>query len=412
MGTIKRITMISRSVLVLALVVAVVAASADLPRLSLRKHKRTPAQSDVFVKELRARQAGILPWRNGSLPGLTGPSGDGDGAGFPILPMKNYFEEVWVAEINIGTPSQGPFKVVMDTGSSNLWVPSWGCSDMVSPGCINKTKYNPTVSQTARPDGKLWAIPYGTGFVGGVLSNDTVQVSSISVSNQCFGEADYISKFFEGEPIDGILGLAFKDIAVGHVPPVFDVMVAEQVVASAKFSVYLNSDQGADSSAIVFGGYDQQYYTGSFAYSDVDLESYWLIRVESVSVGSKVVHTCLLETCPGVVDTGTSIIVGPPEVVKPMLAEIGDVAADCSNADDKPDISFKISGTTLTLGPEFYILREETTNGTQCIVGIEGLLATTPFTILGDPVLRAYYTVFDKSTFPARVGFATAVQNA
>ena len=73
------------------------------------------------------------------------------------------------------------------------------------------------------------------------------------VAAQCFGEADYISKFFEGEPIDGILGLAFKDIAVGHVPPVFDVMVAEQVVASAKFSVYLNSDQGADSSAIVFG---------------------------------------------------------------------------------------------------------------------------------------------------------------
>ena len=60
-----------------------------------------------------------------------------------------------------------------------------------------------------------------------------------------------------------------------------------------------------------------------------------------------------------------------------------------------PSLSFTARlGTTLTLGPEFYILREETTNGTQCIVGIEGLLATTPFTILGDPVLRAYYTVW------------------
>jgi hypothetical protein len=42
---------------------------------------------------------------------------------------------------------------------------------------------------------------------------------------------------------------------------------------------------------------------------------------------------------------------------------------------------------------------------------LQGLIAVTPFWIMGDPFLRAYYTVFENKRGGAtpRIGFAPAV---
>ena len=88
-----------------------------------------------------------------------------------------------------------------------------------------------------------------------------------------------------------------------------------------------------------------------------------------------------------VVDTGTSILAGPPAAVDALIKPIGNVSADCSNVHTLPTIAFTFGGKTLDLGPEFYVLRikDDTTGKDVCQLGIEGVNAGVPIWILGDP---------------------------
>jgi len=287
------------------------------------------------------------------------------------------------------------------------WIPSVNCLLVNGDGCVGKQQYNAQKSTSYKPDtcDPLF-IPYGTGFMLGYISNDTVGVGSIHVHRQQFGEAIWMADFFEEFPIDGILGLAFQDLAVDAVVPVFDNMMSQKLLALNQFSVYLSNNQGDYSSVILFGGTDSRYYTGSFYYAPVLLPSYWLIGMGEIYVNGKQVHECLLDYCPTVIDTGTSIIIAPPYAIDALISAIGPVNEDCSNLSELPVIEFDL-GQKFPLSADYYVIKSKNQDGTfSCTLGIESSWEITPFFILGDPFLRAYYTVFDRDN--DRIGFATA----
>jgi saccharopepsin len=104
---------------------------------------------------------------------------------------------------------------VMDTGSSNLWVPSTRCSSIA---CYIHKRYDASKSETHVENGTEFAIRYGTGSLEGVISNDVLQMGDLTINGQDFGESvkEPGITFAVGR-FDGILGLGFDTIAVEHV---------------------------------------------------------------------------------------------------------------------------------------------------------------------------------------------------
>ncbi|KAI3423269.1 uncharacterized protein J3R85_011236 [Psidium guajava] len=238
-----------------------------------------------------------------------------------IIYLKNYLDTQYYGEIGIGTPPQ-KFMVVFDTGSSNIWVPSSKC--LFSINCYFHSRYKARLSSTYTKIGIPCKIHYGSGSISGVFSQDNVKVGDIVVGDQEFVEArkeGFLA--FLAAQFDGILGLGFKDIAVGGTTPVWYNMVQQGHVTQQIFSVWFNRDPTSSlGGEIVFGGLDWRHFRGEHYYFPVTRPDYWQIDVGDIHVAG--ISTGLCDHgCEAVLDTGTSFLAGPTKVIAQINHAIG-----------------------------------------------------------------------------------------
>ncbi|XP_025269257.1 lysosomal aspartic protease-like [Camponotus floridanus] len=111
------------------------------------------------------------------------------------------------------------------------------------------------------------------------------------------------------KPYDGVLGLSYSNMSSDRITPVFDNIINQSLVSSRIFSFYLNRDTSADlGGELILGGSDPAYYEGDFTYIPVTHKGYWQISIDRIKIKSD--NLCE-ESCQAIVDTGSSLILGP-----------------------------------------------------------------------------------------------------
>lgn len=312
---------------------------------------------------------------------------------YPEVPIDNVMNAQYFGEVSLGTPPQ-KFKVIFDTGSSNLWVPSQKC--WWSIACWTHNTYKSGASSSYYPDGRELSITYGSGSISGSLSVDAVTVAGLKAYNQTFGEVTSLNgASFLLAKFDGIMGMGFRTISIHNISTVLESLYEQEQLPEASFSFYLTKEANLNGSSLVLGGLNPKYYTGNLSYYPLISTTYWVIATDNF-----VVNSTFVNITKAILDTGTSLIVGDNSYIDKINQIIGPVDTGCNGLENLPNITINISGDAYVLTPQDYVMKVTVLGISQCMSGFMGMSMPPQLkdaVILGDVFLKTYYTLFDMS---------------
>lgn len=319
--------------------------------------------------------------------------------------IDDYENAQYYGPISVGTPPQ-TLNVIYDTGSANLWVPN--IHHLLSP---HKT-YNHDKSSTYKPNGTIFDIEYGSGPVSGFFSEDTFNMGGYDVKDYTFAEVNNtkgLGPAYSIGKFDGICGMGWSQITQGGEPSPFQALANTKQLPKNVFAFYLGTASSPvapeANSELVIGGSDPNHYTGEFTYEPLTKDGYWQIALGGLEVGGASMTT----VTKAIVDSGTSLLAGPPDDVKKIAEAVGakkipflpEYTIDCNAS--APDIDVKIGANTYTLTIKDYVIED----AGECIFAMTGIdvpAPAGPLWILGDVFMRKYYVEFDLDN--NRLGFA------
>lgn len=309
----------------------------------------------------------------------------------------------YVGKIHIGSPPQ-EFKVIFDTGSSNLWIPNTAC---VTAMCKMHNQFDQKKSTDFSLVGTNMGVKFGTGRIWGQLAEDTVRLGDkgeqIIIKKQAFGmiEKEW-GEVFRTAKFDGILGLSFPELSMAKQPVLFDNVESQHLLKYPMFSFYYSPSGGQ--SMIEFGYPNQKFFKDKISWVDVSKPMYWQLKLKHIKVGDKKLDFCDTQDCKLVVDTGTHLFTSPPNHLDEILSAIG------SGCDTKP-VTYAVEDSSgvheFTVESKYYQIKDQDKD--DCRPGYMSLDVPAPrgpLFIVGNLFMQKYMTVYSRK--PQQVGFALA----
>lgn len=368
------------------------------------------------------------------------------------------YKTAYFGTVYTGFPKQQNFTVVFDTGSGHFFLPSSTCN---SESCRQHTRYDRALSSSAvdidhdgNPVDPTVAerdqveIAFGTGGVIGDFVYETVCLASTAatsdeLSPSCTQVRLILATELSEDPFkafkfDGVLGLGLDGLALDPEFSFFRQMTTLNPRMEPRFAVFLSKTDDVPSE-IAFGGHDDRRMIGDLHWTPVAHpdRGYWQVKISGIKIGGAAIPLCAEGDCVGILDTGTSLLGVPREAVRDLHWRLArkvpdqNAEVDCSTFPG-PDLVFDLEGVEITLRAEDYsrarptlVNTNATKNSTNTNISADAN-STSPLVvcrssllpvdqghtldantfILGEPVLRRYYTAYDWGG--KRVGFALA----
>ncbi|KIJ49309.1 hypothetical protein M422DRAFT_224939 [Sphaerobolus stellatus SS14] len=352
----------------------------------------------------------------------------------------------YFGNLQIGTPGQS-FGVILDTGSSDLWVGAPNCR-----GCAGTPTFDFTQSKSFVDQNTTKGIQYGSGNVVGELASDTVNMAGFSISNQGFLVATTVSQGLldnqntgggASASVSGLLGLGFKALADTGATPFVQALSNGNKLKQNLMSFFLARHVDDQSSGVAPGGFftlgdtNSSLFTGNIDivnFPSTSTPSFWLIPLSGATVGGKAVSNITASSSESIaaIDTGTTLIGGPTDGVTAIYSLISGAAPGTGSLEgyftipcnQEINVALTFGTQTWPINSSDFVLQAQADDGSiVCIGGIFDVEAgqsapgqgppaskrqiggpNGPSWIVGDTFLKNVYSVFRFD--PPAVGFA------
>lgn len=408
--------------------------------------RRTLSASVILLSASSALAAGTLEFSLGRaqhahLPGHVERHVDGTSESALLTNFAGSIGLRYFVNLTVGTPPQ-PQTVFIDTGSSDTIL--LAADAPICQGEKSKSKclggsYNTSASSTFTmlSPGAIVA-NYGEnasaasegGFVADLVT-DVIQIGDLVVSGAHLGLAHEAEGNFLGNGrYTGIMGLAYPAIeAVKQDQPKYptfvESLVGAKAIATRLYSLYLN--EASSYGSILFGGVDTEKYTGNLTTLNLlpsGLEDkkvqLFALRLDEVSAtledGTEEAIIAPKELDGAVwPDSGTATWNVPTDTYNKIINMTGvkvsgsNAVLPCSKISNKTSFTFTFSGngtnkaqlevplTSLfipaTLADGSGIAKVD--GEEACVLMVKEAAPNLSIYLMGDPVMRAGYWVFD-----------------
>lgn len=358
--------------------------------------------------------------------------------------MWNYEDMQYFTHINVGDQE---LTGIVDTGSFELVVFESHCA-----GCGLAARYDKKASPTGSEGPMEQRLYYGSGDVTVRQAFDLVSIGSFSAINQTFWQADEAhmpvlqnAKFqsiigvgppetpandFWAKTADDVAKLR-RSLAEGVIPrPSTTKKVMDHLTGAVEMSRHkmMLSQYNVGTFSLCLG--KQPGSSGYFIWNDTSPHDNpslfnrvkvigrhtWTLNMTDVhlSIGGRDMAPLGCENgCGAVIDSGTSLLMMPSNVVDLLEETITELGADCRNMQTLPEFTFSLDGHRFSLPPDAYLAELEESHafregdgharirnlklGARCQLTVMESYSDThwgPLWIIGMPFFRKYYTSF------------------
>ncbi|KFA61225.1 hypothetical protein S40285_06452 [Stachybotrys chlorohalonatus IBT 40285] len=303
----------------------------------------------------------------------------------------------YFVQIQLGSEGR-EYYMLVDTGAGSSWIMSDQCR---TEACTLHDTYGPSQSESIEESDREFQIVYGTGEVNGTLATDSLTIAGISLDYQ-FGLAHNTSRDFINFVFDGILGFSM-DRGVNQ--NLVEALAESGELEDNLFSIALHRAADGDNvGQLSLGSINADRYTGDISYSPLLEGDEWTVEIEDMSYDGRDAGVGGIRSY---IDSGTSYIFGPPQLVERLHrlipgANTTDQRTWTVPCDSEDALEFTFSGQSYSVSARDWI--SPNNNNGRCTSNIYGVEVVRGAWLLGDTFLKNVYAVFDIGE--RQIGFA------